>query len=337
MRTLAAEKKLCHPDGQPGDRRERLPRRRRADPFGHPRTDQGDPTSGPIARSGRRASAGPRTRPASPTTSAGTSSSARPTTGRITPTTSRSTGAAGSTSAPARSATWPATRSTSPHGAGAVRPRVGRGRRYLGDRRPRELSGLVDHPHPVRPAERPRPAHPDLVRRRREAARGQADLQGTPPRREGRRAAACCWSARRARSSPRTTTAPSTCCCPRTSSRRSRSPSRPCRARQDHFNEWVEAIKAGDPDKADVEFRLRRPAHRDRAAGRRRPQGRHSHRVGRRGHEGQERARRPTNSSAAIIARDSRSTEAARFRPSCPGGWDRPPSTPRPPFREGGQ
>ena len=43
------------------------------------------------------------------------------------------------------------------HGARAVRPRVGRGRRHLGDRRPRELPGLVDHPHPVRRAQRPRP------------------------------------------------------------------------------------------------------------------------------------------------------------------------------------
>ena len=56
-----------------------------------------------------------------------------------------------------------------------------------------------------------------------------------------------------------------------------------------HFTEWVEAIKAGDPDQGDVELRLRRPAHRDRAPGRRRAQGRHRHRVGPRGHEGQER------------------------------------------------
>ena len=42
------------------------------------------------------------------------------------------------------------------HGPRAVRPRVGRGRRHLGHRRPRDLPGLVDHPHPVRPAKRPR-------------------------------------------------------------------------------------------------------------------------------------------------------------------------------------
>ena len=42
-------------------------------------------------------------------------------------------------------------------------------------------------------------------------------------------------------------------------------------------------------DQGDVEFRLRRPAHRDRPPGRGRTQGRHRHRVGRRGHEGQER------------------------------------------------
>ena len=43
-------------------------------------------------------------------------------------------------------------------GTRAVRPRVGRGRRHFGHRRPRDLPGLVDHPHPVRPAERTRPA-----------------------------------------------------------------------------------------------------------------------------------------------------------------------------------
>ena len=44
------------------------------------------------------------------------------------------------------------------HGPGAVRPRVGRGRRHLGDRRQGDVSRLVDHPHPVRQRGKPRPA-----------------------------------------------------------------------------------------------------------------------------------------------------------------------------------
>ena len=43
-----------------------------------------------------------------------------------------------------------------------------------------------------------------------------------------------------------------------------------------HFTEWVEAIKANDPQQGHVELRLRRPPHRDRPPGRRRPQGRHA-------------------------------------------------------------
>ena len=55
-------------------------------------------------------------------------------------------------------------------------PETRRGRRHLGHRRSRDLPGLVDHPDPVRRARRPRPADHDLVRRRRQAPRGQAGL-----------------------------------------------------------------------------------------------------------------------------------------------------------------
>ena len=100
-----------------------------------------------------------------------------------------------------------------------------------------DTSGIVDHAsYPtwsiiqtkLRRAQRPAPADPDLVRWRRETARGQAAPTGNTSRARGPMAAACCWSARRGRSTPGTTTAPSTCCCPATSSRRSRSPSPPC-------------------------------------------------------------------------------------------------------------
>ena len=126
-----------------------------------------------------------------------------------------------------------------------------------------DTSGIVDHEsYPVwsiirtrfGPQERPCSAQPDLVRRRRQATRGQEDLQGTPPRREGHRAAGCSWSARRARFSPRTTMAPSTPCFPRTSSRTFPSPSRPCRARRDISKNLSRPSRPAIPTKAMSNF-----------------------------------------------------------------------------------
>ena len=68
-------------------------------------------TSGPIARSGRRADRARRRPPCRPTC-IGTCGSARPPSGPTRPAITRSPGAAGGISAPARWATWPATRST---------------------------------------------------------------------------------------------------------------------------------------------------------------------------------------------------------------------------------
>ena len=84
MRDARRREEALHPDGQPGHGRGRLPRGRRADPLRASSGRSRRSTSGPTGRSGRRASAGPRTRRASPTTSAGTSSSAPPTTGPTT-------------------------------------------------------------------------------------------------------------------------------------------------------------------------------------------------------------------------------------------------------------
>ena len=61
-----------------------------------------------------------------------------------------------------------------------------------------------------------------------------------------------------------------------TSSRTSRSPSRPCRARPATSPSGSRRSRPSDPNKAAVELRLRRPADRDRPAGRRRAQGRHA-------------------------------------------------------------
>ena len=66
MRTLAAEKKLCTQMGNQGTAENGFRAGRRADPIGHSRDRSRRSMSGPIARSGRRASAGPRTRPGIP-------------------------------------------------------------------------------------------------------------------------------------------------------------------------------------------------------------------------------------------------------------------------------
>ena len=171
-------------------------------------------------------------------------------------------------------------------------PEIDRGRRHLGHRRPRDLPGLVDHPHPVRPAQRPRPAHPDLVRRRRQTPRETRRIyKETTLRREGPRQRAALGRREGLVLLRRTTTAPSTCCCPEDKFKDVEKPKPTLPRSPGHFTEWVDAIKSGDPDQGDVELRLRRPADRDRAPGRRRAQGRHDDRVGSRGHQGQELSR----------------------------------------------
>ena len=162
-----------------------------------------------------------------------------------------------------------------------------------------DTSGIVDHEtYPVWSIIRTRfgqrngrgPLILDLVRRRRQPARRKADLQGTPPRRKGPRAAGCSWSARRARSYSVNDYGAEHTLLPKDKFKEVAKPKPTLPRSPGHFKELVEAIKAGDPNQGAVQFRLRRPAHRDRAPGRGRAQGRHRHRVGPGGDEGQERS-----------------------------------------------
>ena len=253
MRTLAAEKKLCTQMGNQGTAENgfregvELIRSGILGPIKEIR-------SGPIARSGRRAWAGPRRRRASPTTSAGTSSSARPTTGPTIPTISRSTGGAGSTSAPAPGRHGLPHDQYRRHGARAVRSRVGRGRRHLGHRRQRELPGLVDHPHQVRPAQRPRPADSDLVRRRRQAPRDKRrykeHLHGErrPPD------SGLLLVGEKGSFFSRNDYGAEHILLPKDKFKEVKKPKPTLPRSPGHFTEWVDAIKASDPTKAMSNF-----------------------------------------------------------------------------------
>ena len=191
----------------------------------------------------------PKDTPASPTTSTGTSGSARPRTAPTAGPITRSpgegwldfgTGALGDMACHTINVAAMALESLRPRDVEVV-----------------ETSGIVDREtypswsiiktHFGRPAQRPSPARPDLVRRRRQAAQGEEVRdQGHAPRREDGPAAACSWSARRARSTPPVNDYGAEHC-PLAQGASSKGPA-PRRGQSlphspGHFTEWVEAIK----------------------------------------------------------------------------------------------
>ena len=302
-----------HPDGQPGHRRGRVPLGRRADPLRRARADQGDPRldQSPDLAAGHRA--GPRTHPAFPTTSAGTSSWAPPPTGRIIPITSRSTGAAGSISAPAPWATWPATRSTSPAWRSSCS--IPRSVEVV------DTSGIVDHEtYPVW----------SIIRTQfgPRNGRGPADLtwydggDKFPERQEGL-TRNCLYGEKVPDSGLLLVGEKGSFFSAERLRRGARAPA-PGQVQGRREAQADPAALAGPlhrvrrrhqgrrSDQGDVELRLRRPADRDRAPGRRRAQDRHEDRVGSRRPSRPGTVPPPISTSAATIARDSRSTERSR-------------------------
>ena len=125
-----------------------------------------------------------------------------------------------------------------------------------------DTSGIVDHetypvwsiirtqfgPRNGRPS-----AQPDLVRRRRQAARGEADLQGTPPRRKGRGQRAA-LGRREGLVLLRERLRCRAHALPKDKFKDVAKPKATLPRSPGHFKEWVEAIKAGDPTKAMSNF-----------------------------------------------------------------------------------
>ena len=161
-----------------------------------------------------------------------------------------------------------------------------------------DTSGIVDHEsYPVwsiiRTQFGPRngrgPAQPDLVRRRRQVARGKADLQGTPPRRERLPGSGLLLVGEKGSFFSVNDYGAEHTLLPKDKFKEVAKPKRDPAALAGPFQGMGRRHQGRRSDQGHVELRLRRPAHRDRAPGRGRPQGRHRHRVGPRGHEGQER------------------------------------------------
>ncbi len=114
---------------------------------------------------------------------------------------------------------------------------------------------LVDHPHPVRPAQPPRSPVLDLVRWRRQASRKQEALQGTALRREGSHSRLLLVGEKGSFFSQSDYGAEHVLL-PREKFKDYQNPKPVLPRSPGHFTEFVEAIKSGDPTQGDVELRV---------------------------------------------------------------------------------
>ena len=113
---------------------------------------------------------------------------------------------------------------------------------------------LVDHPHPIRPAQRPRSADPDLVRWRRQIPREQEGLSRSCSTARRFPTAACCLVGEKGSFFSQNDYGAEHVLLPREKFKDYQKPKPILPRSPGHFTEFVEAIKSGEPTKAMSNF-----------------------------------------------------------------------------------